>query len=108
MMKSAILGAAVFCMLAFTAQAAEENPTPPPGQTETTQATPPATGPVTPPPAEDKKPEQPATPGDGTTQAEPKDDEVVCKRVETASGSRIGTKRVCLTVREWRDYKEEK
>lgn len=61
---------------------------------------------MTQPATDEKKVQDPAPAPGGTTQPGPKEEEVVCKRVQSASGSRIGTKRVCLTVREWRDYKE--
>jgi hypothetical protein len=56
--------------------------------------------------AEQKAPETKDAAG-STATPDAKDEEVVCKKVEKATGSRIGTKRVCMTRREWREYEEE-
>lgn len=62
------------------------------------------------PAAEAAKKDATQAPADGSTApaaGASKDDEVVCKRVEKASGSRIGTQRLCMTEREWRNYSDE-
>lgn len=107
MKSTACLIIALTCLSSIVAQAAGEAPAPlPPAQSEAEQ-TPSVTsqGDVQ-PPVEDKKAPDPAPTPEGAPQPDPKEEEVVCKRVESASGSRIGTKQLCLTVREWRDYKE--
>jgi hypothetical protein len=38
----------------------------------------------------------------GGTQSE--DDRVVCRRLQADTGSMIGSRRVCMTKREWREY----
>jgi hypothetical protein len=35
--------------------------------------------------------------------AEPADNKVVCKRVDTETGSRMGSKRKCLTAAQWKE-----
>lgn len=76
-----------------TQPAPEKPPEPPAGEPGNNQPPAPAT-----PTGQPTPPEPPAN---------PEDDKVVCKKVEKATGSRIGSKNVCMTVREWRDYKEE-
>ncbi len=106
MKKTASLLVALTCLSSFAALAADtETPPPPPAtQAGSTETTPPTEGATQPAPEEKKAPE-PAPAAGSTTPTDTKE-EVICKRVESASGSRIGTKRVCLTEREWRDYKE--
>jgi hypothetical protein len=72
-------------MMSGAALAAEMLPAPP----ET--ATPPA--PPTPPPPENK-----------ATNAE--DQKVVCKKIDPPVGTRVGGKRVCHTVADWRRLQE--
>lgn len=106
MKRTACLIVALTCLSSFTALAATETPPPAPAAQPATSQTPPApTEDTTQPAPEEKKAPEPAPAPAGTTQTDTKE-EVICKRVESASGSRIGTKRVCLTEREWRDYKE--
>ena len=104
MKRTACLLVALACLSSFTALAADTE-TPPAAQSATSQTPPAPTEGATQPAPEEKKAPEPAPAPAGTTQPDTKE-EVICKRVESASGSRIGTKRVCLTEREWRDYKE--
>ena len=40
--------------------------------------------------------------------AETADDEVVCRRIQADTGTRLkGNRRVCMTRREWRDYERQ-
>ena len=106
MKRTACLLVALTCLSSFTALADTETPPPAPAAQSATSQTPPApTEGTTQPAPEEKKAPEPAPAPAGTTQPDAKE-EVICKRVESASGSRIGSKRVCLTEREWRDYKE--
>jgi len=37
--------------------------------------------------------------------AEPSDEEVVCRRIQADTGTRLrGNRRVCMTRRDWREY----
>lgn len=69
--------------------------------------TPPAPpSPPTPPPAQsDAAPPPPATPALPATQTTEKDplDEIVCRKEEATVGSRLGSRKVCKTRRQWRD-----
>jgi hypothetical protein len=107
MKRTACLFVALTFLSSFAALAADTQ-TPPPApaaQAGSTETPPAPTDGTTQPASEEKKAPEPAPAPGGATQPDAKE-EVICKRVETASGSRIGTKRICLTEREWRDYKE--
>ncbi len=41
----------------------------------------------------------------GSSQAQPKKERLICKRFE-ATESRMGSKRVCRTAKEWRDAQD--
>lgn len=107
MTRTACLFVALTCLSSFAALAADtETPPPAPATQAGSAETPPApTEGATQPAPEEKKAPEPAPAAGSATPSDTKE-EVICKRVESASGSRIGTKRVCLTEREWRDYKE--
>jgi len=103
------LSIAFACLLPIAVAWASETPPPAaeaaPASTATT--TPASTDTTTKPAdAEQKAPETKDAAG-STATPDAKDEEVVCKKVEKATGSRIGTKRVCMTRREWREYEEE-
>jgi len=109
MKRTACLFVALACLSSWSAHAESETPPPPAASSGTVQP-PTATSKETAQPSHDEKqvPDPAAAPAPvgAVQQPDPKEEEVVCKRVESASGSRIGTKQVCLTAREWRDYKE--
>ena len=106
MKRTVCLFLALTCLSSFSALADTETPPPAPTAQSGSSQTPPApTEGTTQSAPEENKVQDPAPAPGGTTQPDTKE-EVICKRVESASGSRIGTKRVCLTEREWRDYKE--
>lgn len=49
------------------------------------------------------------TPGEATAaqaaeDSEDRDSRRICRRVNTATGSRMSEKRICMTAREWRDH----
>ncbi len=56
--------------------------------------------PTAPPPSETTPP--PAPPATQDTSSQQKDDEIVCKKEPAPIGSRIGARKVCKTVAEWR------
>ena len=105
MKRTACLFMALSCLSSIAALAADTETPPPATQAGSTETPPAPTEGATQTAPEEKKAPEPAPAPGGTTQPDAKE-EVICKRVESASGSRIGTKRVCLTEREWRDYKE--
>jgi hypothetical protein len=74
-------------MLAGAALADETAPPPPATPTETSPTA----------------PQQPATTS-GESQAE--DQQVVCKKVDAPTGSRMGGKKVCHTAADWRRLQE--
>ena len=39
--------------------------------------------------------------------AQSEDDRVICRRVQADTGSMIGSRRVCMTKREWRQHDRE-
>lgn len=85
----AVLGAFFLMGAAF----ASETPSVPPS-------------PPTPPPAQgDAAPPPPGTPAPPATQTAEKDplDEIVCRKEEATVGSRLGSRKVCKTRRQWRD-----
>ncbi len=41
-----------------------------------------------------------------TAKDTPKDKDLICKRVEKVTGSRMGSRRLCLTKEEWLGYEE--
>ena len=43
-----------------------------------------------------------AAPADGAASGEPRRDRRICRRVETASESRVPGRRLCLTAAQWR------
>ena len=97
------------CLATLTAASASDTPTPPAEAAKTT--TPPAPlattdGAAKPADEENKAEEAKDATGSATT-TDSREEEIVCKRIEKATGSRIGTKRVCMTVREWGDYRED-
>ena len=73
--------------------ASDTPPAPPPA---------PMQGDAAPPPPE----VPPAPPAPQTTEKDPLD-EIVCKRVDAASGSRLGTRKECKTRRQWRDERRD-
>jgi len=88
--KSNLLLSAVVAVTAFAGTALADDAAPPaePGQDTTAPAA--QTQPPAPPPVE-QTPEQVAA-----------DDKIVCKTMDPPAGSRIGGRRVCHSVREWR------
>ena len=89
--------------------AAPEQPQPPAMPTETQPAPAPAAEPAPPakPAEEESKKAEPASDAPAGTAEGTKDKELICKRVDKVSGSRMGTRRVCLTKEEWLDYRED-
>lgn len=86
----AVMGALLLTGAAFasdTPSAPPSPPTPPPAQGD-------AALPL-PPPA-------PALPATQTTEKDPLD-EIVCRKEEATVGSRLGSRKVCKTRRQWRD-----
>lgn len=54
--------------------------------------------------------EQPATPPANTAQTPPapgSPEEVVCKKDEAATGTRLGSKKICMTRREWAEIQKD-
>jgi hypothetical protein len=79
-------------------------PTPTPPAPSVPAATPAAApAPVTTPAA---TPAEPAPADDNTAKDAAKDKDLICKRVEKVTGSRMGTRRLCLTKEEWLGYEE--
>ena len=105
------LSAALLCLMPLAAIAASTDTPPPPATPVATPgATPaPATPSVEPATPATKPAEEATKPSDAAAApvGENKDASLICKRVEKVSGSRMGTKRLCLTKEEWRDYEEE-
>lgn len=102
--------AALMCLTPLAAFAAPpEQPQPPAAPTATQPPPAPAAEPAPPakPAEQDVKKAEPAAETPAGTAEGTKDEELICKRVDKVSGSRMGTRRLCLTKEEWRDYKEE-
>jgi hypothetical protein len=80
-------------LLAGAAYASDPPPAPPspPAQPQ---------GEAAPPPV------PPATPSSQATEKDPLD-EIVCKKEEATVGSRLGSRKVCKTRRQWRDEKRD-
>jgi hypothetical protein len=83
---------AAVCMAAIlmfaTASAAEETPPPPPAEAQTAAPTaPPATA--------------------AETAPENDQNEVICKKLEAETGTRLGKRKECRTRREWDEIAEE-
>jgi hypothetical protein len=87
----AVMSALLLTGAAFASDTPPAAPTPP---------SPPASGDVPPPPE--------APPAPPTTQTAEEDplDEVVCKKEEATVGSRLGSRKVCKTRRQWREERE--
>jgi len=90
----ALMGA---LLLVGAALASPDAPPAPP-----TPPSPPAQSDAVPPPPEAPAPTPPAA------QTDEKDplDEVVCKKDEAMVGSRLGSRKVCKTRRQWRDERD--
>jgi len=91
---SAVAAIGVF-ILAGAAYASDPPPAPPapPSQPQGEAAPPPPPAPPAPPAAQ-------------TAEKDPLD-EIVCKKEEATVGSRLGSRKVCKTRRQWRDEKRD-
>ena len=55
-------------------------------------------------PADRTPSSQPGSTAGGTPS---EDDRVVCRRIQADTGSMIGSRRVCMTKRDWREYERQ-
>lgn len=88
----ALMGAFLLAGGAFASDTPAATPAPP---------SPPAQTDAVPPPPE----APPAPPAAQTVEKDPLD-EVVCKKDEAMVGSRLGSRKVCKTRRQWRDERD--
>jgi len=88
---SAVAAIGVF-ILAGAAYASDPPPAPP--------------APPSQPQGEAAPPPPPAPPAAQTAEKDPLD-EIVCKKEEATVGSRLGSRKVCKTRRQWRDEKRD-
>ena len=95
--RALVLGAS-FAVLASTSMVFAEGTTPP-TDPSTPSAAPGTTTPATPAAGSDATAQDPAAKGS--------EDEVVCRKEDATTGSRIGARKICRTVREWRAMQAE-
>jgi hypothetical protein len=56
--------------------------------------------------ATDRRPSAPTESTSGGTESA--DDQIICRRIQADTGTRLkGNRRVCMTRREWRDYERQ-